>query len=43
MNVSLDEYRLGGLRWIVLTGPERDAFRALGEHVRPELAELTKA
>src|SRR5580693_9149140 len=43
MNVSLDEYRLGGLRWIVLTGPERDAFRALGEHVRPELAEFTKA
>ena len=43
MNVSLDEYRLGGLRWIVLAGPERDAFWALGEHVRPELAELTKA
>ena len=43
MSVSLDEYRLGGLRWIVLTGPERDAFRALGEHVRSELAELTMA
>jgi hypothetical protein len=43
MNVSLDEHRLGGLRWIVLTGPGRDAFRALGEHVRPELAEFTRA
>ena len=27
MNVSPDEYRLGGLRWIVLRGPDRKAFR----------------
>jgi hypothetical protein len=38
MSVSLEEHRLGGLRWIVLAGPEREAFRALGEHVRAELA-----
>jgi Acyl-coenzyme A:6-aminopenicillanic acid acyl-transferase len=41
MSVLLDEQRLGTLRWIVLRGPDRDAFRALGEHMRPELAELT--
>lgn len=34
MSVSLDEQRLGGLPWIVLRGPETEAFRALGEHVR---------
>jgi hypothetical protein len=38
MSVSLEEHRLGGLRWIVLAGPEREAFGALGEHVRDELA-----
>jgi hypothetical protein len=38
MSVSLAEHRLGGLRWIVLAGPEREAFGALGEHVRAELA-----
>jgi acyl-CoA:6-aminopenicillanic acid acyl transferase len=38
MSVSLEEHRLGGLRWIVLAGPEREAFGALGEHVRNELA-----
>ncbi len=38
MSVSLEEHRLGGLRWIVLTGPDREAFGALGEHVRAELA-----
>ena len=42
MNVSLDEHRLGGLRWIVLRGPDREAFRALGEHMRDEMAALTK-
>ena len=41
MNVSLDEHRLGGLRWIVLRGPDREAFRALGEHMRKEMAALT--
>ncbi len=43
MGVSLSEHRLGSLRWIVLTGPELEAFRALGEHVRPELADLAEA
>jgi len=38
MSVSIEEHRLGGLRWIVLAGPEREAFGALGEHVRNELA-----
>jgi hypothetical protein len=43
MSVSIDEHRLGGLRWIVVNGPDRDAFRALGEHVRGELAALAEA
>lgn len=43
MSVSLDEHRLGGLRWIVVNGPDREAFLALGEHVRTELAALTGA
>ena len=43
MSVSLAEYRLGSLRWIVLTGPDREAFGALGEHVREELAALAEA
>ena len=43
MSVSLDEHRLGGLRWIVLRGPDREAFRVLGEHVRDEMATLTEA
>ena len=38
MSVSLNEHRLGGLRWIVLNGPDQEAFAALGEHVRDELA-----
>ncbi len=41
MSVSLDEHRLGGLRWIVLRGPDVEAFRALGEHMREEMAALT--
>jgi hypothetical protein len=40
MDVSLDEHRLGGLRWIVVRGPDRAAFRALGEHMRAEMAAL---
>jgi Acyl-coenzyme A:6-aminopenicillanic acid acyl-transferase len=43
MSVSLDEHKLGGLRWIVLHGPDREAFRTLGEHVRDEMAALTQA
>ena len=42
MSVSLDEHGLGGLRWIVLRGPDREAFRALGEHMRDELSALTR-
>jgi hypothetical protein len=38
MSVSLDEHRLGRLRWIVLRGADREAFRALGEHARDEMA-----
>jgi hypothetical protein len=41
MSVSLDEHKLGGLRWIVLHGPDLEAFRALGEHTRDELVALT--
>jgi len=41
MNASLIEHKLGGLRWIVLNGPDREAFRALGEHVRGEMAART--
>jgi Acyl-coenzyme A:6-aminopenicillanic acid acyl-transferase len=40
MSVSLHEHRLGGLRWIVLNGPDREVFGALGEHVRGEPAAL---
>jgi hypothetical protein len=43
MSVSLHEHSLGRLRWIVLHGPDREAFRALGEHVRSELTALTQA
>jgi hypothetical protein len=43
MSVSLDEHRLGGLRWIVVNGPDREGFLAPGEHVRTELAALTEA
>jgi hypothetical protein len=41
MNLTLDEHRLGGLRWIVVRGPDREAFRALGKHMRQEIAALT--
>jgi hypothetical protein len=43
MSVTLAEHRLGGLRWIVLNGPDREAFGALGEHVRAELTALAEA
>ena len=43
MSVSLHEHGLGRLRWIVVHGPDREAFRALGEHVRGELIALTEA
>jgi hypothetical protein len=43
MSVSLAECRLGSLRWIVLNGPDREAFGTLGEHVRAELTALVEA
>ncbi len=42
MNVILDEHRLGALRWIVVRGPDREAFRALGAHMRGEMAAVTR-
>jgi hypothetical protein len=42
MNVCLDEHRLGALRWIVLRGPDREAFRALGEHTRAQISALAE-
>jgi len=41
MNVSLDEHEIGGLRWLVVRGQAREAFLALGEHMRQEIAALT--
>jgi hypothetical protein len=43
MSVSLDEHKLGSLRWIVLRGPDLEAFRALGEHMRDDMAAITGA
>ena len=40
MTVSLDEHRLGGLRWIVVRGADQDVFRALGEHMRDDIKAL---
>ncbi|HYB88319.1 MAG TPA: C45 family peptidase [Streptosporangiaceae bacterium] len=37
MTVTLNEQRLGALRWIVLSGPEAEAFGALGRHLRAEI------
>jgi len=37
MTVTLEEQRLGALRWIVLRGPGTEAFRALGRHMRAEI------
>ncbi len=42
MDVCLDEHRLGALRWIVLRGPGREAFRALGEHTRAQISALAE-
>jgi hypothetical protein len=43
MSASLDEHEIGGLRWIVLRGSDRDAFRALGETTRAEISALIQA
>jgi hypothetical protein len=37
MTVTVEEQRLGALRWIVLSGPGIEAFRALGRHMRAEI------
>lgn len=41
MAARIAEQRLGPLRWIVASGPARDAFGALGEHMRAEIREVT--
>jgi hypothetical protein len=38
MKTTFRDQALGELRWIVLTGPGPEAFRALGEHMRAEVA-----
>jgi acyl-CoA:6-aminopenicillanic acid acyl transferase len=38
MRVLLDEHEIGGLRWIVVRGQDHEAFMALGEHMRQEIA-----
>lgn len=37
MGVVVREQRLAGLRWLVVSGPRRDAFRALGETARADV------
>lgn len=37
MGASIREQSVGGLRWLVVSGPRIDAFRALGEHARREI------
>ena len=37
MTVTLEEQRLGAVRWIVLSGPGTEAFGALGRHMRAEI------
>jgi hypothetical protein len=36
---ELREQRLGGLRWIVVSGPGEECFHALGEHMRAEIVD----
>jgi hypothetical protein len=37
VTVTLEEQRLGALRWIVVSGPGAGAFSALGRHMRAEI------
>ena len=37
MTATVEEQRLGGLRWIVLRGPGPETFSALGDHLRAEI------
>ncbi|QFQ95488.1 hypothetical protein F9278_04010 [Streptomyces phaeolivaceus] len=37
MSVVVREQRLAGLRWLVVSGPRREAFRALGESARADI------
>ncbi|MBZ3901840.1 C45 family autoproteolytic acyltransferase/hydolase [Streptomyces griseiscabiei] len=37
MGVVVREQRLAGLRWLVVSGPRLDAFRALGESARADI------
>jgi hypothetical protein len=40
MTVTVKEQQLGELRWIVLHGPSREAFRTLGRHMRAEISDV---
>jgi len=42
MTLALEERRLGELRWIVLSGPGTEAFRALGRHMRAEIRAVSE-
>jgi Acyl-coenzyme A:6-aminopenicillanic acid acyl-transferase len=38
IGAELREQKLGALRWIVVSGPGGECFRALGEHMRAEIS-----
>jgi hypothetical protein len=40
MSAELAEHRLGDIRWLVITGERRAAFRALGAQMRAEIGEV---
>jgi Acyl-coenzyme A:6-aminopenicillanic acid acyl-transferase len=40
MSAGLAEQRLGDIRWLVITGERRAAFRALGAQMRAEIGEV---
>jgi Acyl-coenzyme A:6-aminopenicillanic acid acyl-transferase len=42
MGTSIREHSVGGLRWLVVTGPRLDGFRALGEHARGEIRDVVE-
>ncbi|MGW0843943.1 C45 family autoproteolytic acyltransferase/hydrolase [Streptomyces sp. NPDC002787] len=43
MGVVVREQRLAGLRWLVVSGPRREAFRALGESARADVRAVREA
>ena len=42
MTTSINEGSVGGLRWVVISGPRLDAFRALGEHARDAIRDVVE-